>query len=468
MTRQQAISTTAVLSIGLLLWFLPPPTGIPLQGWHLVSIFFSTILGVILKPFPMGTLSIFALAVAAFTHTLSLTEILTAFQSEVSWLVLLAFFISRGFIQTGLGRRIAYYFVSLLGKRTLGLSYGLLLSDFLLSPAIPSVTARSGGVVFPIAKGIAESFGSDPAKGTSRLIGSFLMKSAYQGSVITSSMFLTAMAANPLVAALTAEAGYTLSWGRWALAACVPGLLSLITIPFVLYKIYPPDIHVIPHAAQEAKQKLKAMGPLCQKEWLMLGIFILLVSLWVLGQWIGMKATTAALGGLALILFFQVLSWDDVLSEKSAWDTFIWFSTLIMLACSLSTYGFTPWVSEQVVKAVGELSWPYAFSVLLAIYFFSHYLFASNTAHVGAMFPAFLMVALAVGTPAELAILAFAFASSLFGGLTHYGSGPAPLYFGAGYVDIKDWWKYGFIISLINIVIWFGLGTVWWKTLGLW
>jgi len=139
-----------------------------------------------------------------------------------------------------------------------------------------------------------------------------------------------------------------------------------------------------------------------------------------------------------------------------------------MMATSLNTLGFTPWLSEQVVNLVGGMSWSYAFLILGLVYFYSHYFFASNTAHVGAMYSAFLMVAVGLGTPPSYAILVLAFSSSLMGGLTHYGSGPAPLFYGSGYIDIKDWWKIGFILSIANIVIWIGLGSLWWKILGLW
>ncbi|MCH9608818.1 MAG: putative malate transporter YflS [Chlamydiales bacterium] len=440
----------------------------PVEGWRLLAIFLATILGIILKPLPIGAMSILALSVATMTKTLSLEDALAGFHNPIAWLVVFAFFISRGFIKTGLGMRIAYYFVSVLGQKTLGLGYGLLTSDLILAPAIPSVTARTGGVVFPVARSIAQSFGSDPELGTRRRIGSYLMKVAYQGSVITSTMFLTAMAANPFLVGLAKEAGYSISWGKWATAALVPGLISLTLMPLIVYKIYPPEIHHTPDAAHFAKKKLADMGPFSRRECLMLIIFVCLLFLWILGGVLHINATMAALGGLAMILVLGILDWEDVIREKSAWDTFIWFSSLIMLATQLGKLGFTPWFSHQIVRFVGNMGWVAAFSILALIYFYSHYFFASNTAHVGAMFPTFLVVAIALGTPPALAILVFAFSSSLFGGLTQYGSGPAPLYFGSGYIEVKEWWGIGFLLSVVNIVIWFGLGSFWWKFLGLW
>lgn len=457
----------ATLFIGVVIWFIPHPKEIDPKAWQLFSVFIATIVGIILKPLPIGAIVIVSMSVITITHTLTLEETLSGFHNPIAWLVVFAFFISRGFIKTGLGSRVAYCFIAIIGKRTLGLSYGLLASELILSPAIPSVTARSGGVIFPIAQGLAKLFGSEPRLGTQRRIGSFLMLVAYQGSTITSAMFLTAMAANPLLAGLTQEAGYSISWGMWAIAALVPGIVSLIVMPFIVYKIYPPSITKTPHAAKLAQEKLTEMGKLEKAEWLMLGVFILLLFLWISGSMIHMNATVAAMCGLSLLLILGVVEWKEIIEDYTTWDTFIWFATLIMMATALNRLGFTPWLSEQMVAIVGNMNWVIAFLFLALTYFYSHYFFASNTAHVGAMYPAFLMVAIGFGTPPEFAILVFAFLSSLMGGLTHYGSGPAPIFYGSGYVDIKDWWRIAFILSLFNLTIWIGLGSLWWKLLGL-
>ena len=455
------------LLLALGIWFFPHSQDVPEKAWQLFAIFIATIFAIVLKPYPMGALSLIAMCAVVLTGTLTLDECLEAFDNSIVWLVVFAFFISRGFIKTGLGSRIAYYFVSLLGKKSLGLSYGLLLSDLMLAPAIPSVTARAGGVVFPIAKGLAKTFGSDPETGTQNRIGSFLMMVAYQGSVITSAMFLTAMAANPLLAGLTQNAGYHISWGQWALAGSVPGLLCLALMPLVIFWIYPPAIKETPDATEMARRHLTEMGPLNFREGLMLAIFILLLVLWIFGEPLGIQAAFAALIGLSLMLLFPILEWREVTHEAAAWDTFIWFATLIMLATALNRLGFTPWLSEQMVGFVHGMHWIPAFALLALIYFYIHYFFASNTAHVGALYPAFLLMAVGLGTPPFFAILILAFSSSLAGGLTHYGSGPAPLFFGSGYVDIKQWWLTGFILSMINLSIFVGIGTLWWWFVGL-
>ncbi|MFE8701531.1 anion permease [Cytobacillus sp. FJAT-54145] len=462
------ISLLITLAVGAIIWFIGAPEGLDPKAWHLFAIFVATIVGLIIKPLPMGGVAVLSIAAVILTGTLGTQEALSGFQNTTIWLIVIAFFISRGFIKTGLGNRVAYMFVKKFGKKTLGLSYALLVSDLILSPAMPSNTARGGGIIFPIIKSLSQTFGSDPEDGSERKIGSFLTKTAFQGNMITSAMFMTAMAANPLAATIAGEAGVAISWGGWALAALVPGLVSLIVIPLFIYKVYPPEVKETPAAAQIATQKLKEMGPLKKSEWSMISVFVLILGLWIFGSKINIDATTTALIGLSVLLLLSVLSWDDIKKEQGAWDTLVWFAALVMMASFLNTLGMIPWFSDLMGGAVSGMSWIMALGALALIYFYSHYFFASSTAHVSAMYAAFLAVAIAAGAPPMLTALILGFFGNLFGCLTHYGSGPAPVFFGSGYVSQNKWWSIGFAISVIHIIIWALVGGLWWKVLGLW
>jgi DASS family divalent anion:Na+ symporter len=246
--------------VGAAIWLSPHPESLDPRAWQLLAIFVATIVGVVARPLPMGAVALLGVVTTVLTGTLSITEALSGFGNRVIWLIVVAFLIARGFIKTGLSMRIAYGFVALLGRRTLGLGYGLVATDLVLAPAIPSNTARAGGVVFPILLSLARVYGSRPDDGSARRIGAFLTKTAYQGTVITSAMFLTAMAANPLAAELAGDLGVEITWGRWALAALVPGLVSLVVVPLVIYRLYPPEIKETPEAAQMARAELKRMG----------------------------------------------------------------------------------------------------------------------------------------------------------------------------------------------------------------
>lgn len=79
-----------------------------------------------------------------------------------------------------------------------------------------------------------------------------------------------------------------------------------------------------------------------------------------------------------------------------------------------------------------------------------------------------LAAGLSLGAPPMLLALTLAFSSSLMMSLTHYGTGTAPIIFGSGYATLGEWWKTGFVMSVVNLAIWFFIGSVWWKFLGYW
>ncbi|CAM0951785.1 unnamed protein product [Alopecurus aequalis] len=460
------------LAAGLAVRFLAPrPAEVSLQAWQLLSIFLSTIAGLVLGPLPVGAWAFLGLTAAVATRTLPFEAAFSAFTNEVIWLIVISFFFARGFVKTGLGDRIATYFIKWLGSSTLGLSYGLTISEACIAPAMPSTTARAGGVFLPIIKSLSLSAGSKPNDPSSRKLGSYLVMTQFQAASNSSALFLTAAAQNLLCLKLAEELGIIVAnpWVSWFKAASLPAIVSLLATPYLLYKIFPPEIKDTPEAPALAAEKLKRMGPVTKNEWVMIGTMILAVSLWVFGDAIGVSSVVAAMLGLSILLLLGVLDWDDCLSEKSAWDTLSWFAVLVAMAGQLTNLGIVSWMSASVAKLLESfsLSWPAAFVVLEASYFLIHYLFASQTGHVGALFSAFLAMHVAAGVPGVLSALALAFNTNLFGALTHYSSGQAAVYFGAGYLELPDIFKLGFVTALINALIWGVVGTFWWKFLGL-
>ncbi|MDN6640304.1 MAG: anion permease [Tetragenococcus sp.] len=456
--------------VGLILWFCTPlrPEALSASAWQMLAIFVATIVGCITQPLPIGAVSIIGFVTATLTKVIDIDTAVSGFGNSSIWLIAMAFFISRGFIKTGLGRRIALNFVSLFGKRTLRLAYSIIGVDLVLAPATPSNTARAGGVVYPIIQSLADAFHSSPKDETRRDMGAFLVFTEFHGDIITSAMFLTAMAGNPLAQAFASDANIDISWMSWFLAALLPGVISLILIPFLIYKMYPPKIKETPNAKQWANDQLKGMGDFSLPEKIMSVIFILALISWMTSSLTGIDATLTAFIALALLLITGVLNWQDVLKETGAWNTLTWFSVLVMMATQLNELGFIPWFSELIVSSLGNMNWFLVLCLLLVIYFYSHYLFASATAHVSAMYAALLSVALAAGAPGQLAALMLGFFGSLMGSTTHYSTGPAPIYFSSGFVTQSEWWKMNFVLGIAYIIIWIGVGSLWTKAIGIW
>ncbi|VEA32081.1 putative cation transporter [Salmonella enterica subsp. enterica] len=369
-----------ILVIAAGLWQLTPPSGLSAPAWHSAIIFVATIASIVAKVLPIGAvgiigITVFALAYAAGDKTASgaITTALSELNSSLIWLIVVAFMIARGFIKTGLGRRIALQMIRLLGKRTLGLAYGLAFADLILSPAMPSNTARCGGVIYPIADSLARSFDSHPEDESRSKIGTFLITCIGNVNDVTAALFMTGYTGNLLAVKLAANAGVTLSWGSWFIAALLPCLVSFLIVPLLVYWLTRPEIKHTPDAPDLARKELAQMGSMTRGEWLMLATVGVLLVLWIFGSSLGVDATTASFVGLSILLLSGVLTWEDVKSEKGAWDTLIWFAALLMMANQLKKLGFTSWFGNLIGDSIGSTmhgtSWIIILMLLNAAYF---------------------------------------------------------------------------------------------------
>jgi DASS family divalent anion:Na+ symporter len=466
--KNNYLRVAAIILVGVAIWFTPVPTGLKPQAWKLFAIFVTTIFGFILQPFPIGAIAFMSITFTILSGVLKPVEALSGISDATTWIIVSAFLFAKGIIKTGFGRRIAFILMKVMGDSTLKLAYTLTAADFIISPATPSNTARGGGIIFPIARSLALTLGSEPGA-TSRRAGAFLMVNSFQSCVVTSAMFMTSCAPNPMIVVLAATTlGVTITWGSWALAALVPGLLSLLAVPYVLYKLYPPEITKTPEAKKMAVDELQKMGLMRLEEKIVAVVFVMAILLWATAQFTKINATAVGMLAVSILMLTKVLDWKDVLEEKNAWDAMVWLGGLLGLAAYLDKLGFSKWLGTTLTGMIGGIPWVPTLAIVILFYFYSHYFFAGLSPHIVAMYSVLSLVAIAAGAPPYLVALSMAYVSSLCAGLTHYATGVAPVFFNAGFVEQKDWWRLGFIVSIVNIIIWVGAGSIWWKFLGLW
>lgn len=473
------VSWAIMLVVGVLVWvgwtFTPMRGNVSPEGGRLLAVFLPMILGLVLQPLPGGAVVLLGVLASILVGALDIKQALGGYMSDTVWLVLAAFMLSRAFLNTGLARRIALSFVRLLGKNTLGLSYAMVTTDTLFAGMIPSNGARVGGVLLPIARSISELFHSYPGATASKL-GLMLMLTLYQADVVACSLFLTGQAGNPLAASQAASltkdlpgGPINLSYGTWFLYACVPALIGLALVPLIIYKLLPPEIKHTPQARAFADDELKKMGPPDRPQIVLGIIFTIICLLWIiLGHFIGPKTTgVVAIMGVGVLLLTKIISWDDFISEKKAWDVFVWYGGLVQLGQMLNDMGVTRRIAEVVVGMFHGWSWILLFLCVLTIYFYAHYAFASITTHLIAMYPPFAELLMKAGAPPALVVVSFALMANLSACLTNYGTTPGPIIFGIGYVRQITWWRMGFLLSLLHLGIWLTIGMAWWKFLGL-
>jgi DASS family divalent anion:Na+ symporter len=397
-----------------------------------------------------------------------MSQALSAYGGSTVWLVLAAFFISRALISSGLARRIALLLVRRIGQTSLGLGYSMVAADFILGSIIPAITARMAGVILPITRTLALIYKSTPGPQAQRL-GNYLMLTLYQGGVVVCAMFYTGQASNPIAAQLAQDSAQVpITWASWFYTAMVPGLAALLAVPYLIYRMYPPEIKRTPQAAEMAREELAKMGPLSGTEKIVLFVFVLVCGLWATSSLHGIGTTTAALTGVAILFVTQTLTWQQAMKEHVAWDVFVWYGGLIRMSEALNEFGLTSYFATMVGGFFTGWEWPMLMVVIILIYFYCHYAFASVTTHIISMYVPFMAVLITAGAPAPLVAYSMAFYTNLAAGLTHYGTTPAPIVFAAGYVSHGRWWKTGLILSVVNLALWTSLGLIWWKFLGLW
>jgi DASS family divalent anion:Na+ symporter len=458
----------AVVGAALVVLALPVPSGITPESWRLFAIFTATIVGSIVRPMAAGAVVLLGVTAIALTNALTPAQALSGYADPLVWLVLCAFFMSRGVLKTGLGRRIAFLFIRALGRQSLGLAYALIATDTLLAAFLPSNSARAGGVIFPVARSLAEAYDSQPGP-TARRLGAYLLITVYQCDVIACATFLTGQVSNVLAAKFAHDtAGVDIGYSRWLLGASVPALISLVFVPWLLFRLYPPDIVHTPDASRLAREELAQIGPMRGAEKIMLAVFALVAVLWMTTAFHHISYTVVALFGISVLLLSGVLTWEEITNERPAWDVFIWYGGFIGMAQAISQSGLPTRFAQASASMTAGWPWAVSLAALLLVYFYAHYGFASITAHVTAMFTPFLVVLMAAGAPPVLAVLLLAYFANLSAALTHYGTTTSPIYFGANYITQREWWRLGFIVSVATISIWSVFGLTWWRILGWW
>ncbi len=454
---------------GIIIALIGPYTDAPIQGWYIFSVFISVILSFILKALPMGMAVITGLFVLSITKVIEFKEALSSYSDSTVWLVLAAFLIANGVISSGLGKRISLQLIYWFGKNVFGIAYAICLTELILAPVVPSNTARGGGILAPIVDSLSKSFDSSPQKNPHK-IGSYLTLLGAHANLITSAMFLTAMAANPIIAeGIKDILGINFDWLTWAKGAFVPGIIGLCLLPFFIYLINKPTISLKVNSKKIIVKEIKKIGIRPNSiEKIMFLILLLIFSLWTSKAIHGIGTSEVAWIGVLAMLVFKVQSWEDIIKNYKAWDTFIWLGGLLTISILMAQYGIIDWFVREIKVFTFDFKATSSLIIISLIYFYSMYLFSMLTAHISAFALPLMALALFLKCDPILIGAILAYFSCLCGCLTNYSTGPVIVYFGLGYVSNNKWYKTGILMSVYHIIIWLGIGMVWWKFIGWW
>jgi DASS family divalent anion:Na+ symporter len=458
--RRTAAAQAATIVLAAALWWTPPPEGLSLQAWRLFAIFAAAIGAVITGALPILTASVFAIAAAVLTGLLAPGEAYAGFGNGTILLIVIAFLVAEAVVKCGLGTRGGHWIVSRFGRSTLGLSYSIFVIDAVIAPAFPSNTARSG-VLYPLAVSLAGATGASPDRPERRRLGAFLMYSGIASLSVSSALWLTAMAANPLGAETARGVGVDIGFATWLLAASVPTICAVAVLPQVLYRVIGPEVQSTPEAPAQARRALAALGPLTRAEWIVLVVFVAMVALWASAATLGLDSTAIAFLGLGALLATGVITLADIGKQGDVLATFIWFAVLFTLSSQLNELGFMAFVGTRLATALGGLAAPTAGLILVFAYVLLHYLFVSQTAHLLALFGVFLDVGVKLGVNPAILAFQLLFATNYFSAITPQGSSANLLFAGSGYLAQGELYRLGAITTAVCMAIYFIVGTAW-------
>jgi len=459
------------LLVAVVLAVLPVPDGLTPDAWRYFAVFAATIVALALEPIPAAAVGLIGVTLAASlllvappgsapgeaapaaTPYQSVRWALSGFSNGTVWFIFVAFMLATGYEKTGLGRRLGLALMAKLGRRTLGLGYAIALFDLVLSPVLPSNTARSGGTIFPIIKNIPPLLGSTPDREPGK-IGAYLMWTALASTCVTSSMFLTALAPNVLAVTLLQKAArINITWTEWCVGFLPAGLLLFLSVPYIVYRLHPPAMKTSEGAHRWAAAELERMGRMHAKEYLMAGLAALSLLLWMFGGE-RLDPAAVALVVLCIMLLSGVIDWNDVIGHRQAWNIFVWFGTLLALAEGLNIVGFLNWISEATARNLAGVPVTMLLVLLVALFFAAHYLFAGITAHTAALLPVVVVTAMSVPeVPVKKLAMLLCYSLGLMGILTPYASGLSPIYYGSGYIRRADFWRLGFAFGAFYLAV---------------
>jgi DASS family divalent anion:Na+ symporter len=456
--RRTRVARIAVVAAAVALWFVPD--GLTPAAWRLFVVFATAIVSVVVNAFPILTASVLAVSAAVLTGLLPPAKAYTGFANGTILLIVLAFLVARAVVLSGLGTRIGYFVVSIFGRSTLGLSYSIFLVDAVIAPAFPSNTARSG-VIYPLAFSLTEAAGARPDDEGSRRIGTFLMFSGIASLSLSSALWLTAMAANPLGAEIARTFGVDISFTRWLLTASLPTILAMALMPPLLSWLIGPERTATAHAPEVARRALFALGPLTRHERIVLAVFVVMVGLWASAATFALDSTAVAFLGLGVLLASGVLTLGDIAREGDVLATFIWFAVLYTLSTQLNELGFMGFLGQRIAGSLTGFPVLAAGAVLVVAYVLLHYMFVSQTAHMLALFGVFLEVGVKLGVPAAPLAFQLLFATNYFAAITPQGSSANLLFAGSGFLSQRDLYRLGGLLTAFCLALYLIVGTLW-------
>lgn len=445
-----------LLFVSFILWFVVPvPAGLSAQAFHMLLIFAMTMVGIMIEVCDNCILLFFSLLISLITKTADVKGGLSGFSNTVPWLLFFILSLAQTITKTSLGMRIAYLFMRYFGKGIFGLSYSISLTEFVVAPILPSNTARCASIGYPLVTSLSKYISSNIPGVLEKSVGGYLSLVYCHSNAICSSLFITAMISNAVIVEAMETNGIHITWLSWTSYLLIPSIVLMLILPILMYFLCNPKVRKLESIQEMAIKNYRNLGPISDKEKIIMFMFLLMLVLWILSGIIGVSIIETTLIGLCVFLFLGILDIKDVLSSTSTWNSVIMLAVLISYVNCMQSLGIIGWFNGIISNSLDGFSPKMAFFVLSVIYFLTHYFFSGEGTRIIALYATFLLAGLGLGVDKMVVAMTLAAFSSYSDVLAQYTNPAAITMFGTGYLSAKQWMSAGIVFAVIIIAVWY-------------
>lgn len=239
-----------------------------------------------------------------------------------------------------------------------------------------------------------------------------------------------------------------LSWT----AIGIPMVLLLLPLSYwAVLRANPPEIAAVGNREDVAADRA-AMGPLSANEKRILGIFSVLIVLWVTSTWVPALdlSLVAMAGALALFLpWLGFLTWKDA-QEGVGWDALLMIGGVTSLGAASVSTGLAKWMVDAALGGLSSLSPALIVAAVSAFTVVIHFAIPIAPVITSVLIPPIVLLAISSGhNPALYAIPVVFTASCAF--LLPIDA-VSLVTFSRGYYRMLDMLRPGVIVSIVWVI----------------
>ena len=386
---------------------------------NVIALFSSLFVAIIGTEFKLSILIMASLLILSISQPLE--EVLSGYQEHTIWLVWSAFHLG-----TAVHRHLSQHITIALLYRFCFSWYSMSLCitalEVIFAAIIPSNTAR-GGLILPIVQNMMDMLDLSYSR--------YLTMLASFSNLLSSSLWMYGMATNPLIVEFMLKyKTVDFTFMSWFSGAIVPTIILALTFPYLLrYFLLQNEHDSIPLLRNQITADYLQLPKLKMPQFVLLGVLSSCLFLWMTAGYHHISSTIIALLATLVLVLLDILTWDEVISNKQAWDTFFWLGGFLSIIKILQNNGVTQRIGESLGELMTPINSPILVTILISlVYFFSMYMFSGCSSHSLALAPPLLMSGIQLNCPPKLLLAYMCYFTTLSGLLTHYSSGPVVMY----------------------------------------